>query len=71
MERLAPVIDNWIVDIKDMNHDIYQQYTGKRSHVQQSLSCLQLLNLTDKVTAKVTLISDYNTEDEVKGASRS
>lgn len=59
MEQLAPVIDNWIVDIKDMSHDIYQQYTRKQSHVQQSLSCLQLLDLTDKVTVKVTLIPDY------------
>lgn len=59
MAQLAPMTGNWIVNIKDMNYDIYQQYTRKRSHVQQSLSCLQLLDLTDKVTVKVTLIPDY------------
>ena len=65
MERLAPVVDKWIVDVKDMNNDIYRHYTGKKSHIEQILTCLQQLDLTDKVTVKVPLIPDYNTEEDV------
>ena len=28
MERLAPCIDNWIIDIKDMDGETYRKYTG-------------------------------------------
>lgn len=65
IELLAPVIDKWIVDIKDMDSSIYRQYTGRQSHILQSLICLEKLNLLDKVTVKVPLIPDYNTEDNV------
>lgn len=65
MERLASVVDKWIVDVKDMNSQIYQLYTGRKSHIFQNLTCLQQLNLADKVTIKVPHIPDYNTEDDV------
>lgn len=29
VEELISIVDNYIVDIKDMNNDIYQRYTGK------------------------------------------
>ena len=29
IEALLPVVDSWIIDIKDMDADIYRQYTGK------------------------------------------
>lgn len=65
IELLAPIIDKWIVDVKDMDSEIYRQYTGRQSHVLQSLTCLDRLNLMDKVTVKVPLIPDYNTEENV------
>lgn len=68
IEQLAPVVDKWIVDVKDMDSEIYHQYTGCRSHILQSLACLQKLNLTDKVTVKVPLIPDYNTEEDVQAS---
>lgn len=61
IEHLAPIIDKWIVDVKDMDSEIYRQYTGRQSHILQSLTCLERLNLMDKVTVKVPLIPDYNT----------
>lgn len=45
--------------------EIYRQYTGRQSHVLQSLTCLDRLNLMDKVTVKVPLIPGYNTEENV------
>lgn len=68
MERLAPVIDRWIVDVKEMNREIYYQYTGHRSHILQSLTCLQKLKLMGKTTVKVPLIPDFNTEDDVQSS---
>lgn len=65
IESLSQVTDRWIVDVKDMNSTIYRQYTGRQSHIQQSLTCLERLHLTDKVTVKVPLIPDYNTEEDV------
>lgn len=65
IELLAPVVDQWIVDVKDMDSTIYRKYTGRQSHVQQSLTCLKKLNIMDKVTVKVPLIHDYNTEEKV------
>lgn len=65
IEHLAPIIDKWIVDVKDMDREIYRQYTGRQSHILQSLTCLERLNLMDKVTVKVPLIPDYNTEENI------
>lgn len=65
IERLAPVIDKWIVDVKDMNSDIYRQYTGRQSHILQSLTCLERFDLMDKVMVKVPLIPGYNAEEDV------
>ena len=31
VEELISIIDNYIVDIKDMNNNIYQRYTGKNN----------------------------------------
>lgn len=29
IEKLVPVVDSYIIDIKDINNTIYQKYTGK------------------------------------------
>ena len=31
IEKLVPVIDSYIIDIKDINNTIYQKYTGKNN----------------------------------------
>ena len=31
VEELISIIDNYIIDIKDMNNNIYQRYTGKNN----------------------------------------
>lgn len=66
IEQLAPVIDEWIVDVKDMDNDIYYQYTGHPPLIKQNLAYLQKLDLADKVTVKVPLIPGYNTEYDIK-----
>jgi hypothetical protein len=32
LEILLPVVDDYIVDIKDTNDEIYQNYTGRSNH---------------------------------------
>lgn len=68
LRRLSPVIDKWIVDVKEMNIVIYKAYTGQMSHIHQSLSCLRRLHLMDKTKLKVPLIPDFNTEEDVKSS---
>ncbi len=64
-QTLAPVIDHWYVDIKSMDNDIYERYTGKRCGNLQHLECLKMLVPLDRVTVKVPHIPDFNTDEDV------
>lgn len=62
---MEPYIDEYVVDIKDMNPDIYKNYTGKDNEV--VISNLQWLidkGLTDRITVRLPLIPEYNTEQD-------
>ncbi len=61
--RAADVIDDFIVDIKDLNPDIYLRYTTRSNRrVIYNLRCLVNRVGTDRVTVRVPLIPDYNTD---------
>ncbi|MBR1809334.1 MAG: radical SAM protein [Paludibacteraceae bacterium] len=61
--ELIPVLNHWIVDIKDTDPDIYRAYTGRdNSLVLSNLHLLADSGLTDKVTLRIPLIPDYNNE---------
>lgn len=64
IKRLSEVIDNWIVDIKSLNPQIYQSYTERESQVVQILGYLRELVPNDNVTIKVPHIPGYN--DDMK-----
>lgn len=65
VEVTEHVIDYWIVDIKDMNTDIYQAYTGQDNSL--VLSNLQyLIDRKAKITVRVPLIPGFNTEHDVQ-----
>ncbi len=64
-EKLAPAIDRWYVDIKSMDCDIYENYTGQRCGNLQHLECLKCLVPLEKITVKVPLIPDFNTDEDV------
>lgn len=70
MKQLAPVVDHWIVDVKDMNPGIYRQYTGQESDIARNLSFFRTLGLMDRVTVKVPLIPGYNTACDVQDSIR-
>ena len=50
-----------IVDIKDMNPDIYQRYTGKSNkQVKSNLKCLVEHGAGKRIICRIPLISGYN-----------
>lgn len=63
VKTAASVIDEFFVDIKDMNPDIYEKYTGKSNEaVIANLELLSALVPPERVTLRIPLIKDYNTE---------
>lgn len=60
---LLPVVDSWIIDIKDMDVDIYQRYTGKdNSRVLSNLRLIAETDRQDDCTMRLPLIPDFNTD---------
>ena len=61
------IIDHWIVDIKDMNSEIYKTYT----ECDNELVIKSLQHLIDnkaKITVRVPLIPEFNTESDVENS---
>lgn len=70
IERLLPVIDQWIIDVKDMHPSIYERYT--RHPIAPMLSNLQFLaerGLQERCHIRVPLILEFNTP-ELQAESR-
>ena len=67
LEAVAPYIDHYYIDVKDMNPDIYHRYTGRsNSRVVSNLHWLASNVDTDKVTIRLPHIPNYNTEQDVE-----
>ena len=65
IERLLPVIDRFIIDVKDMNPDIYKQYTGKDNEaVVRNLHLLVERGRRKDMLVRVPLILGYNTDGD-------
>ena len=65
VEVLEGVVDHWIVDIKDMNPEIYKAYTGK-DNLQVITNLQRLIDRKAKITVRVPLIPAFNTEADVR-----
>ncbi|MCQ2234971.1 MAG: radical SAM protein [Paludibacteraceae bacterium] len=65
LRNIAPLVDLFIVDCKDINSRIYKSYTGKdNSKVISNLQELSRMGITDKVLIRVPLIYGYNREGD-------
>ena len=62
IEALLPVIDSWIIDIKDLDADIYRQYTGKDNlRVLSNLRLIAEAGRQKDCMIRLPLIPNYNT----------
>lgn len=62
IEPLIPFVDKWIIDIKDLNPDIYLKYTGKDINIlNNNLSKFNTVADHEKIIFRVPIITGYNT----------
>lgn len=67
LEAVAPYIDYYYIDVKDMNPDIYRRYTGRSNRrVVSNLRWLASNVDADKVTIRLPHIPDYNTAQDIE-----
>lgn len=61
--KAAALIDGFLVDVKDMNSEIYKSYTGRdNTRVIENLKLLKSLVGAENILIRLPLIPDYNTE---------
>ena len=66
VQAIDPILDGYIVDIKDMNPEIYQGYTGKdNSVVLTNLEWLLKSGDPKRVMVRVPHIPEFNTDEDV------
>lgn len=71
IEKLLPVIDYYIIDIKDINNDIYQQYTGKENEkVLNNIHYLIEYGKNEQIIVRTPIIPVYNSESDVDNSIR-
>ena len=64
VELTAECIDHFYVDCKDTNPDIYRRYTGRNNEkMLENLRFLLSLVGPERITVRLPLIPDYNTEE--------
>ena len=67
LELLLPYIDEYIVDIKDMNSEIYIKYTSKNNEqVIDNLKWLINKGMAERIVCRIPLIPKYNNESNQK-----
>lgn len=71
LERLMPVVDEYMIDIKDMNPRIYREYTGMGNEkVMSNLERLVAEGLADRCIIRIPLIPDFNTDEDRENSVR-
>lgn len=72
LQSIVSFVGKFYIDIKDMNADIYERYTGKRS--QQVIDNLKWLatqpEMQDRVVVRLPQIPGYNSEDDIENSKR-
>lgn len=66
IEKLIEYVDEWIIDIKDINTEIYKKYTGKsNAKVLKNLEKLLKCVSPDKIRVRVPYIYGYNDNQDI------
>ena len=67
VKTLFPVINHYIVDIKDIDNRIYKNYTGKDNHLPISnLKWLIKQGKAENICVRVPLIPNYNSDKDTE-----
>ena len=67
LQALFPAVNNYIVDIKDINPDIYKRYTGKDNSLPiANLKWLVEQGKSDKISVRIPLIPNFNSKKDTK-----
>lgn len=67
IRELAEVVDYWIVDVKSLEPDVFESYTGeKMRNICERLCVLRDNVNVEHVTIKVPLIPGFNNEESVQ-----
>lgn len=67
----AACIDHFYVDVKDINPKIYRAYTGQENEkVLENLRLLLSLVGPERITVRLPLIPEYNTEEDRQTSQR-
>ena len=66
LETVAPFINHYYIDVKDMNPDIYRQYTSiDNNRVLENLRWLSEHVNPEKLTIRLPHIPNYNTQADI------
>ena len=66
IQALDPILDGYIIDIKDMNPEIYKAYTGKdNALVLSNLEWILRHGDPNRIMVRVPHIPDFNTDEDV------
>lgn len=69
LKHLLADINELIIDIKDINSVIYNEYTAKNnSLVLKNLKYISKQNMQSKCLIRIPLIPNYNTEQDIKNS---
>lgn len=67
IRRLSSVINQFIIDIKDTNDEIYQRYTGlSNRRMLDNLQELLKEGRGDDLVVRLPLIKDFNTQEDIE-----
>lgn len=67
VESLLGDLDEWIIDIKDINNIIYEKYTGvNNENVLSNLLKMSDMVLPERMHIRVPHIEKFNTPDDVE-----
>ncbi len=71
LEKLQPIIDYFIIDIKDMSPTIYRNYTSMNNkYVLENLEYIAHIGRTNDTTIRVPRIPEYNNESDIEYSIR-
>ena len=66
VKSIDAIVDGYIVDIKDMNPEIYEAYTGKANNVVlENLQWLLQSGNPNRIKVRVPHIPEFNTDEDV------